>query len=63
LVYRPPPLQKNEILKKSDWLFINDVKLGCSTCKQVGSLGVKKCMGMKMAKEWVNCEVTFYGEN
>jgi hypothetical protein len=33
---------RNEFLKKNDWLFIKDEKLGCSTCKKVASLGVKK---------------------
>jgi hypothetical protein len=46
LVFSP----KNEFLKKNDWLFIKDEKLGCSTCKKVGSLGVGKKYGNE------NCE-------
>jgi hypothetical protein len=39
LVLRP---KKEGFLKKNDWLFIKDEKLGCSTCKKFGSVGVKK---------------------
>lgn len=55
--------QKDELVKKNDWLCFKDGKLGCSVCKKVGSLGVEKEMGMRMAREWVNFEVAFYGEN
>ena len=33
-------------------------KLGCTTCKKVGSLCPEKTGGMKLAKEWVECTVT-----
>jgi hypothetical protein len=47
--------KESEFLRKTTGFY--------STCKKLGSLVVEKNMGMKIGKEWVNCEVTFYGEN
>uniref|UniRef100_A0A671MGA9 HAT C-terminal dimerisation domain-containing protein n=1 Tax=Sinocyclocheilus anshuiensis TaxID=1608454 RepID=A0A671MGA9_9TELE len=37
------------------WLVMDKSRLGCTTCKAVGSLGPEKTGGMKLAKEWVMC--------
>uniref|UniRef100_A0A672RKS2 HAT C-terminal dimerisation domain-containing protein n=1 Tax=Sinocyclocheilus grahami TaxID=75366 RepID=A0A672RKS2_SINGR len=40
------------------WLVMYKSRLGCTTCKAVGSLGPEKTGGMKLAKEWIMCTVT-----
>ena len=37
-------------------------KVGCTVCRNVGSLGVEAKMGMKISTEWSNGEITCYGE-
>lgn len=54
--------QKTEFCEKYDWLLIKNGKLGCSTCKEVGILSVKKKTGMKISKEWANVEIDSYGD-
>ena len=54
--------QKTEFCEKYDWLLIKNGKLGCSTCKEVGILSVKKKTGMKILKEWANVEIDSYGD-
>jgi hypothetical protein len=50
-------------VKKNNWLFFNDGKIGCLVCKDIGHLSVEKNMGMRLSKEWMTCEVTSYGDN
>lgn len=49
-------------MRKYDWLLVKNGKLGCSTCKEVGILSVKKKTGMKISKEWANVETDSYGD-
>ncbi|KAJ8874521.1 hypothetical protein PR048_025381 [Dryococelus australis] len=44
--------QKDDFTSKNNWLFYNNGKLGCTTRRGVGSIGVKKEMGVKISKEW-----------
>jgi hypothetical protein len=41
---------------------VQNKKLGCTICKNIGSLYIEKHMGMKLSKEWVNNEINFFGE-
>ena len=34
------------------------MKLGCTPCSKVGTLGVETKMGMKLSKEWADNEIT-----
>lgn len=54
--------QKNEFCKKYSWLIVQNKKLGCKVCSNVGYLGSEKTCGMKMSKQWTQCEITSFGE-
>ncbi|XP_054834515.1 E3 SUMO-protein ligase KIAA1586-like isoform X2 [Eublepharis macularius] len=54
--------QKNDFVKKNDWLLFHDGKLGCSACKNVRCLDTEKYVSMRLSREWVNCKITSYGE-
>jgi hypothetical protein len=41
---------------------VQNKKLGCTICKNIGSLYIEKHMGMKLSKEWVNNEINLFGE-
>ena len=53
--------QKQEFCENKDWLIVKQKKLGCTICKQIGTLGTEKSQGLKIPKEWANCSVTDYG--
>ena len=53
--------QRNEFLSKNEWLCVFKMKLGCTPCRKVGTLGVEAKMGMKVSKDWVNNEITYNG--
>ena len=58
---RLPVSQKEEFVKKGDWLCFKERLLDCSIYKKWTVL--KYRMGMRIAREWVNVEVSSYGEN
>ena len=55
--------QKNDFCLKNEWLCVCKIKLGCTLCSKVGTLGVETKMGMKLSKEWANNEITYCGKN
>lgn len=55
--------QKNDFCLKNEWLSFCRMKLGCTLCRQVGTLGVEAKMGMNICKEWANNEVTHSGKD
>ena len=55
--------QKTDFCAKNEWLCFQEKKLGCTTCRKVGTLGVEATMGMKISKEWTNNEISYYGED
>ena len=54
--------QKNKFCLKNKWLCVCKMKLGCTPCSKVGTLGVETKMGMKLSKEWANNEITYCGK-
>uniref|UniRef100_A0A8C8RJZ3 HAT C-terminal dimerisation domain-containing protein n=1 Tax=Pelusios castaneus TaxID=367368 RepID=A0A8C8RJZ3_9SAUR len=55
--------QKTDFCSKNEWLWFKEKKLGCTVCRNVGSLGVEAKMGMKISTQWSNGEITCYGED
>ncbi|XP_069507308.1 E3 SUMO-protein ligase KIAA1586-like isoform X1 [Ambystoma mexicanum] len=55
--------QKQYFQTKYPWLIVRGHTLGCSTCRQVNSLGAEKSHGMKLSKEWTECTVSSFGTN
>ncbi|KII65997.1 hypothetical protein RF11_15812 [Thelohanellus kitauei] len=55
--------QKTEFCYKNEWQWFQDKKLGCTVCRNVGSLSVEAKMGMKISTEWSNGEITCYGDD
>ncbi|XP_028592483.2 peroxisome biogenesis factor 2 isoform X1 [Podarcis muralis] len=56
-------LQKNDFCQRNEWLFVNNKRLGCKVCRDVGGLPVEKRMGMKISVEWANCKISHFGES
>jgi hypothetical protein len=54
--------QKNDFCSKNEWLNVHKMKLGCTICRNVGTLGTETTMGMKISKEWANNEITYSGK-
>jgi hypothetical protein len=44
-------LQFKNKQKYNPWVVMQNSKLGCTTCKKVGSLGLETTVGIKLAKE------------
>jgi hypothetical protein len=38
-------------------------KIGCKTCREVGSLGNHKKQGLKLFTEWKECVVSSFGDS
>uniref|UniRef100_A0A8C5WBW7 Uncharacterized protein n=1 Tax=Leptobrachium leishanense TaxID=445787 RepID=A0A8C5WBW7_9ANUR len=56
-------LQKNNFCLRNRWLFVENKKLGCKACRDVGRLSAKKPMGMKISLEWANGKISHFGES
>lgn len=50
--------QKLEFIAKNPWLVVLNGKLGCSVCKNVGSLGTEKQQGLKLEHSWIDCNIS-----
>ena len=50
--------QKLEFIAKNPWLIVLNGKLGCSVCKNVGSLSIEKLQGLKLEHTWINCNIS-----
>ena len=44
------------------WLVANDGKLGCNVCSSAKNLGSQASQGVRLAPEWVMCDVSTFGE-
>ena len=43
--------QKTDFCSKNEWLCFREKKLGCTTCRKVGTHGVEAKTGMKISKK------------
>lgn len=53
--------QKDFFLSEYPWLFIEDGKLGCSTCKNVNSLAFLGTRGVHISQEWASAKIIVTG--
>jgi OTU-like cysteine protease len=52
----------NEKKQLYPFLFSSNGKLGCKSCKHVGSLSTWKTQGLHLSAEWVKCSITAQGK-
>ena len=56
--------QINAFCEKSEWLIVENKKLGCRICKEVGKLGSDRSkQGMNIAPQWATISVSSSGES
>lgn len=56
--------KKLDFCNKYDWLVVENKKLGCRTCKEVGDLGTESTSrGMNISQQWVSVCICATGEN
>lgn len=54
--------QKEQFCLKNKWLIMKNKKLGCNSCKTVGSLGPETTsQGMTLSKEWMEVRISPFG--
>ena len=53
--------QANYFKKERSWLLLKSGKLGCSTCRDVKTLGAYSTCGMKLNQGWCDCQIGCYG--
>ena len=53
--------QYEEFKRKNVWLYVQDGKLGCTSCRDVKNLGVMASHGVSIAVQWAEGKIAPYG--